>query len=337
MKIRHLGRTGLRVPSLCLGTMTFGNQADENTSHAILDKAFDAGVYFIDTADMYPLGGTYEQLGRTEEIIGRWLKGKRDKVVLASKCHGAMGPGPNDRGLSRKHILDAIDASLRRLGTDYLDLYQAHQFDPTVPMEETLQAFDDLVRAGKVRYIGVSNWRAWQVAKAMGLAARFHWNPIASVQPRYNLLFRMIEEELVPLCQSEGIGLITYNPLAGGMLTGRYRPGQDVEPGTRFALGGVTNAGQMYQTRYWNDAVFAAVERYRAWCRERDRDMATTAVQWVIQQPGITSAIIGASKPEQLDASLRAAEVAQTQPLTEEELAWLDQLWFSLPRRREAR
>lgn len=334
MMTKTLGTSGLRVTRLCLGTMTFGNQADEPTAHAILDKAFDSGVRFLDTSDMYPLGYTWEQVGSTEEIIGRWLPGKRDEVVLATKCAGPVGVGMNDRGLGRKHILDAIDKSLLRLKTDYVDLYQAHFFDAETPLEETLRAFEDVVRAGKVRYIGVSNWRAWQVAKARGIAHEKDYLPIQSVQPRYNLLFRMIEEDLVPLCLSEGMGLMTYNPLAGGMLTGRYRPGQGVEAGSRFDLGGVGNSGKMYQGRYWNDAVFEVVEQYRDWCNERDRDMATTAVQWASQQPGVTSVIIGASQPNQLDASLQA----MTAPaLQEEELAWLDHLWFDLPRRREDR
>ncbi|WCK52609.1 aldo/keto reductase [Aneurinibacillus sp. Ricciae_BoGa-3] len=334
MEIRSLGRSGLKVTNLCLGTMTFGNQSDKETAFAIMDKAYEAGINFFDTADVYPLGGTFEQLGSTEETIGDWLKGKRDKIVLASKCFGAMGPGANERGLSRKHIIESIEDSLRRLKTDYLDLYQAHQFDETVPLEETLRAFDDLVTQGKVRYIGVSNWRSWQIAKALGIAERKNFVPIESVQPRYNLLFRMIEDDLVPMCTSEGIGLITYNPLAGGMLTGRYQGGQQVEAGTRFGLAGVSKAGQLYQDRYWQEPIFEAVERYKKWCAEHGYDMAITAVRWVTQQPGITSAIIGASRPEQLDASLAAAEQPR---LVEEELRWLDQLWFSLPRRREDR
>lgn len=335
MQTRKLGKSGLEVSVLCLGTMTFGNQADKTESHNILSKAFDAGVYFIDTADVYPLGGTWEQLGRTEETIGEWLRGKRHEVVLATKCFGQMSNNPNAKGLGRKHIFDAVDASLRRLGTDYIDLYQAHQFDFDVPMEETLRAFDDLVREGKVRYVGVSNWRAWQVAKALGISRHFQYDPIQSVQPRYNLLFRMIEEELVPLCQSEGVGVITYNPLAGGMLTGRYQRGQEVETATRFSLGGIgLGAGKMYQERYWNQAVFEAVEHYRQWCAEQGRNMVTTAVQWVISQPGTTSAIIGASRVSQLDDSLRAVEA---QPLSADELKALDELWFQLPKRKEFR
>ncbi|GGE36847.1 aldo/keto reductase [Pullulanibacillus camelliae] len=334
METRSLGRSGLKVTNLCLGTMTFGNQADKETAFAIMDKAFDAGVNFFDTADMYPLGGSYEQLGATEAIIGDWLQGKREKIVLASKCFGAMGPGVNERGLSRKHIIDAVDQSLRRLKTDYLDLYQAHQFDPSTPIDETLRAFDDLVTQGKVRYIGVSNWRSWQVAKALGISEQKNFVRIESVQPRYNLLFRMIEEELVPMAVSEGVGIISYNPLAGGMLTGRYKWGNQVEEGTRFGLGGVSKAGDLYQSRYWHEATFNVVESYQKWCQEHGYDMVTTAVRWVTQQPGITSAIMGASRPEQLDASLAAAD---SKPLTEEDLEWLDQLWFRLPRRREER
>ena len=335
MKSRKLGKSGLEVSVLCLGTMTFGNQADEKESHEILSTAFDSGVYFIDTADAYPLGANWNQLGRTEQIIGAWLKDKRHEVVLATKCFGQMSSNPNDKGLSRKHIFDAVENSLRRLGTDYIDLYQAHQFDESVPMEETLRAFEDLVRQGKVRYVGVSNWRAWQVAKALGISKYFHFDPIQSVQPRYNLLFRMIEDELVPLCESEGVGIITYNPLAGGMLTGRYRPGQDVQEGTRFSLGGIgVRAGTLYQQRYWNDSVFSAVEGYRNWCTEHGRNMVTTAIQWVISQRGITSAIIGASRANQLKDVLDAV-IAPS--LTQDDLDDLDQLWFQLPKRREFR
>lgn len=335
MEIRNLGRTGLKVSALCLGTMTFSNQADEATSFAILDKAFDAGVFFIDTADVYPLGGTYDTFGNTEAIIGKWLKSHRNKVVLATKCFGQSSAFPNDVGLSRRHIMDAVDASLQRLQTDYIDLYQAHRFDPSTPVEETMRAWDDLVSSGKVRYIGVSNWRAWQIEKALGVSLAEHYVRIASVQPRYNLLFRMIEDELVPMCLDEGVGILSYNPLAGGMLTGRYQPGDKPQPGTRFTLGGLgVGAGSLYQERYWQDATFAAVEEYRHFCEARGLNMATTAVRWVTQQPGITSAIIGASRPEQLDASLAAANA---EPIGEEDLAALDQLWWSLPRRKEVR
>lgn len=331
MEIRNLGRTGLKVTNLCMGTMTFGNQADEKTSFAIMDKALDAGVNFYDTADVYPLGGGSANVGATEEIVGNWLKGKRDKVVLATKCHGAMGSGANEQGLSRKHILEAVEASLKRLKTDYIDLYQAHMFDPTTPIEETLSAFDKLVQDGKVRYVGVSNWRSWHITKAHGISELKNLARIDCVQPRYNILFRMIEEDLVPMAQSEGVGIIAYNPLAGGMLTGRYKPGQNVEKGSRFSL---NKAGELYQERYWKEATFETVEKYRSWCEKKGYDLATTAVRWVTQQPGITSAIIGASKPEQLDASIASN---QMKPLDPDELEFLDTLWFSLPKRREDR
>lgn len=262
MEIRSLGRTGLKVTNLCLGTMTFGNQADKKASFEILDKAYETGVNFIDTADVYPIGRqSHAVAGATESIIGEWLQGRRDKLVLATKCFGAMGPGPNEKGLSRKHIFTAVEDSLRRFKTDYLDLYQAHQYDKDTPMEETLRALDDLIQQGKVRYIGISNWRAWQVAKANGIAERKNYARIVSVQPRYNLLFRMIEDDLVPMALDEGIGIITYNPLAGGMLSGRYGKNARIEEGTRFGLG--NNSGVFYQERYWKEATLDAVDRYR--------------------------------------------------------------------------
>lgn len=335
MEIRSLGCSGLKVSSLCMGTMTFGNQADKKESLSMLYKACGAGLNFIDTADAYPLGGTFNQLGTTEEIIGEWLKGvNRDNLVLATKCFFPMGSGANEQGLGRKHIIQAVEDSLRRLQTDYIDLLQAHQFDNRTPLDETLRAWDDLVFQGKVRYIGVSNWKAWQIAKAQGIAERKNYVPLISVQPRYNLLFRMIEEELIPMCLSEGVGIITYNPLAGGMLTGRYRTGQQIEANSRFALSGVHRAGKLYQDRYWQAPIFAAIEKYRIWCSDRGYDMATTAIRWTMQQPGISSVIIGASRLEQMDTTLAAAELA---PLKKEELKFLDQLWFSLPRRREDR
>lgn len=331
MEIHSLGKTGLKVTNMCLGTMTFGNQADKNTSFQILDKAYDAGINFIDTANVYPIGrDSFATAGATESIIGEWMQSKRDKFVLASKCYGVMGQGPNDKGLSRKHIMRAVEDSLSRLKTDYLDLYMAHQIDPDTPMEETMRVFDDLVNQGKVRYIGVSNWRAWQVAKANGIAERKNYARIVSVEPRYNLLFRMIEEDLVPMVMEEGIGIISYNPLAGGLLTGRYMKDAAPEEGTRFGL--ANNAGTLYQQRYWQEANFDAVARYIVWCQENNLDPTTTAVRWVKQQRGITSVIIGASRSEQLDASLSAAQMGE---FTKEQLEWLDNLWFSLPRRHE--
>lgn len=325
METRSLGRTGLKVTSICLGTMTFGNQADEEASFRIMETAADAGVNFVDTADVYPLGGTGETVGRTEEIVGRWLKGKRDRFVLATKCTGQMGPGANDLGSSRRHIMSAVEASLRRLQTDYIDLYQMHSVDETTPMEEIVRTLDDLVRAGTVRYIGVSNYPAWRMARMVGIAERFGWERLACDQPRYNILFREIESEIVPLCRAEGIGIIAYNPLAGGFLTGRYRPNQEVEPGSRFAL---NRAGTMYQRRYWQEAQFAAVEELRAYFEPRGRPLAQVALAWVLSRPGITSAILGASRAEQLDETLPAADLT----LSDEEIAVCDQAWYQIPR-----
>jgi aryl-alcohol dehydrogenase-like predicted oxidoreductase len=230
MKTKQMGRTGLKVSEICLGTMTFGNQADQPTSYAIMDAADEAGVDFFDTADVYPLGGDSSTVGKTEEIVGSWLRERtaRDRIVLATKCRGRTGPNPNDEGLSRKHIIAACEASLRRLQTDYIDLYQVHAPDPDTPIEETLRALDTLVESGKVRYIGCSNYPAWRLAGALCTSTRHDLARFDCDQPRYNLLYRAIETEIVPLCQAHGVGIIAYNPLAGGMLTGRYRHMREV-------------------------------------------------------------------------------------------------------------
>src|SRR5512147_78071 len=253
MRHARLGRTGLAVSRLCLGTMTFGLQCDEVASRAILDRASAGGITFLDTADVYPVGGGFQTAGRTEEIVGRWLEGRRHDFIVATKCGGAMSERPWDRGASRKHVLDAIDASLRRLRTDYVDLYQLHHPDPHTPIDETLRALDDVVRAGKARYVGCSNFPAWQVARALGRSEVLGVARFDSVQPRYNLLFREFERELFPLCALEGVGVIPYNPLAGGILSGRHRGGPPPSPGTRFTLG---SAAGRYQERYWHEREF---------------------------------------------------------------------------------
>jgi aryl-alcohol dehydrogenase (NADP+) len=305
--MRHvrLGRTGLRVSRLCLGTMTFGLQCDEAASVAILDRAAAAGVTFLDTADVYPLGGGLDTVGRTEEILGRWLRGRRHDVVVATKCFGAMSARPWDRGASRKHILDAIEGSLRRLDTDYVDLYQLHHPDPNTPIDETLGALDDLVRAGKARYVGCSNFPAWQVARALGRSEVLGAARFASVQPRYNLLFRQVERELLPLAEAEGLGVIPYNPLAGGFLSGKHRREAGPTAGTRFTLG--TAAGR-YQERYWHEREFATVEALGPLAREAGMPLVRLAVAWVLAHGAITAPIVGASRPEQLDDVLPAAE-----------------------------
>ncbi len=325
---RALGRTGLRVTELCLGTMTFGIQCDEATSFAILDRAFENGIDFIDTADVYPLGGSLETVGRTEEIVGRWMRdrGNRDRIVLATKCAAAMGPGPNDVGLSRYHIHRAIDESLRRLGTDTIDLYQVHSFDPRTPIEETLRALDDLVRSGKVRYVGCSNYPAWRLGRALAASDRLGIARYDSLQPRYNLLYREIETELLPLCRSEGVGVIVYNPMAGGFLTGKYKKGDEPPEGGRFTLG---SAARIYQQRYWQDVQFDAVAGFREAAEARGHAPASVAVAWVLAQPGVTSAIVGATSADQLSASLAAVDVE-----FDDELRTIcDKIWWDLPRR----
>lgn len=304
MKYTRLGRTGLQVSRLCLGTMTFGFQCDEKTSFAIMDKAFDGGVTFFDTADVYPIGAPAGSQGRTEEIVGTWLKGRRDRVILATKCWGRVGPSQWDQGNSRKHILDAVEGSLRRLQTDYIDLYQLHGPDAETPIDETLRALEDIVRAGKVRYIGCSNFLAYQVARAIGRSEVLGVARFDSVQPRYNLLFREIERELLPLCREEGIGVIPFNPIAGGLLSGKHNPEAGPEEGSRFTLG---TAADRYQDRYWHARMFETVEQLRPLATEAGMSLPEISVAWVLANPAVTAPIIGASRPEQLDDTIKAA------------------------------
>ena len=299
-------RTGLQVSRLCLGTMTFGLQCDEAASFAILDAAAQAGITFLDTADVYPLGGTVDIAGRTEEIVGKWLRGRREQYIVATKCSGKMGNAPWQQGTSRKHVMNAIDASLKRLGTDYVDLYQVHMFDPNTPHDETLEAFDALVRSGKVRYIGCSNYLAYRLARALGRSEALGLAKFISVQPRYNLLFRQIERELLPLCAEEGLAVIPYNPLAGGLLTGKHKLTAPPPEGSRFTLG---TAGGMYTERYWKEREFAAVEALGGLAKESGIELTTLSIAWVLANPAITAPIIGASRPDQLEASVAALDV----------------------------
>jgi aryl-alcohol dehydrogenase-like predicted oxidoreductase len=308
--------------------MTFGHQCDEETSFKIMDAAAEAGVNFIDTADVYPIPVSLETAGRTEEIVGRWLRGKRDDFVLATKCRMQMGTGPNDAGLSRKHVLAAIDASLRRLRVDYVDLYQVHAPDPETPIDETLGALDSIVQSGKARYIGCSNFQAWQLASALWASDRLGLARFDSAQPRYNLLFREIEHELFPLCEDQGVGVIVYNPLAGGFLTGKHRRGAPPADNTRFAV-----AGKLYLDRYWNEASFDAVERLRAFFEAREKSLTHVALAWVLKQRAVTSAIAGATSVEQLRDALRGVELE----LDQEELDQCDGVWYEVPRARDPR
>jgi len=328
MEYRRLGGNGLQIPSLCLGTMTFGLQVDEKNSLAILDRGYEQSLTFLDTADAYPLGGTRETIGRTEEILGHWIgtRAHRDRLIIATKCFAPTRGGPNGSGLSRQHIMEAMEGSLRRLGVDYVDIYQSHGFDPNTPIEETLRAFEDLVTSGKVRYLGCSNYPAWRLGQAVAAARALGVAGYCSVQPRYNMLYREIETELLPLCRAEGLGVLVYNPLAGGFLSGKYESGETPREGTRFTLG---SAAGRYQERYWHDAQFAAVEALKKRVHERELSMVSVAVAWVLAQEGISSAIIGASSADQLEDNLAALEIA----LDDELLEACDEVWWSLPRR----
>jgi aryl-alcohol dehydrogenase-like predicted oxidoreductase len=267
-------------------------------------------------------------VGRTEEILGDWMAARRnrDALVLATKCMGRMGSGANEWGLSRHHVQRAVEASLRRLRTDAIDLYQSHFFDARTPIEETLRAFDDLQRAGKIRYAGSSNTPAWRLAEALAAADRLGIEGYVSVQPRYNLLYREIETELLPLCCARGLGVIPYNPLAGGLLSGKHVAGSEPTPGTRFTLG---SAAEMYRRRYWHEAQLRAVERLRKEAEARGLDLVSVAVRWVLDQAGVSSAIIGASHPAQLAANLAALRIE----LDPELARILDEVWWGLPRR----
>lgn len=326
MQQRRMGRTGLKVSEICLGTMTFAGQCDEATSIRILDAAADRGVNFIDTANSYPIPPDPATAGRSEEVIGRWLQGKRDRFIVATKCRLKVGHEPNDQGLSRRHILAACDASLKRLQTDFIDLYQAHMPDRETLLDETLRAFDHLVRSGKVRYVGCSNYPAWQLALALGISERQGFARYDCVQPRYNLLYREAEAELLPLCRDQDVGVIIYNPLAGGFLSGKYQTGEAPRPGTRFTLG---ESGKLYRERYWQAAQFEAVETLKGVFQPRGVSLATVSIAWVLAQPGITSAIVGASRPDQLNETLAAVDCA----LDDESRAACEAVWWALPRR----
>lgn len=300
MNYVRLGRSGLKVSQVCLGTMTFGREADEKTSFELMDRYLELGGNFIDTADMY-------SVGRSEEIVGRWLKqhGARDSIILATKVYGTMGPRPNDGGLSRIHIQQAVDASLKRLQTDIIDLYQIHRWDPNAPPEETLEALNDLIQQGKVCYIGCSNLAAWQLSKYLNIADRRNWSRFISIQPIYNALNRSIENEILPLCQDEGLGVITYNPLAGGMLTGKYRRGA-MPTGARLA------AFKNYYDRYFTDEGLEIVERFVEAAEQKGITPAQLALAWVLSEPRVTCPIVGARNLKQFNDTIGAMDITLT-------------------------
>ncbi|MEO5671397.1 MAG: aldo/keto reductase [Ramlibacter sp.] len=319
MNTVRLGATGLKVSRLCLGTMTFGTQADEAESFAIMDTCAEAGVNFIDTANVYPLGADSSQRGETERIVGRWLKGKRERFIVGTKGASPMGSLPWEGGCSRKHLLGAIDASLERLGMDSVDVYQLHRDDPETPLDETMEALDTIVRSGRARYVGVSNFTAWRLARAIGRSEALRLVRPVTVQPRYNLLFRQFERDLFPLCQEEGLATLCYNPLAGGLLTGKHRDLNAPDAQTRFGAG---KAAAMYKDRYWHDDEFAAVSQFVAVANEAGIPPVRLAVAWVLAQSAVTCAIIGASRAAQLPDLFAAEGTKLDAPL----LARLDEM-----------
>ncbi|MBI4180357.1 MAG: aldo/keto reductase [Chloroflexi bacterium] len=301
---RKLGDSGLKVSEIGLGGNTFGQRADEATSLAIINRAIDSGINFIDTADIY-------DRGHSEEFVGKAVKGKRSRVIIATKFGNPMGDGPNERGGSRSYIMKAVEASLKRLQTDYIDLYQIHMVDPTTPIEETLRALDDLVRGGKVRYIGCSNFAAWQLCEALWTSRLNNLHSFVSVQPRYNMLDREIEAELVPCCQAYNIGVIPWGPLAGGFLTGKYRQGEKVPPDARLSRP-MPLYGEVFTEVNWGK-----LAKLEAFARERGHNMGELAIAWLLAKPWISTVIAGARKVEQVTANIAGADWK----LTAEEIA----------------
>jgi voltage-dependent potassium channel beta subunit len=300
MEFRHLGRSGLKVSEIAYGNwITHGSQVEEDAANACVRAALEEGITTFDTADVY--AGT-----RAEEVLGRALKGqRRESLEIFTKVYWPTGDGQNDRGLSRKHIFESIHGSLRRLQTDYVDLYQAHRFDHETPLEETLKAFDDLVRQGKVLYVGVSEWRAEEIARALKIADEMGLDRIVSNQPQYSMLWRVIESEVVPLCEKEGIGQIVWSPIAQGVLTGKYKPGKAPPAGSRATA----ESGAAFIKRLMGDDILTRVQRLRPIAEEAGLSMAQLAVAWVLQNPNVSAAIIGATRPEQVHDNVKAAGV----------------------------
>ena len=313
METRTLKNTDLTVSRACFGTMTFGSQADEASAQRIMDRCLDGGVNFIDTANVY-------NKGLSETIVGKTLKGRRDKVILASKVRGKMGDGPNESGLSRPAILKAVEESLRRLQTDYLDLYYLHQPDYDVRIEESLEAMDCLVRSGKVRYPASSNYSGWQVCQMLWIAEKNGYRPAVVTQPMYNLLARGMEQEYVPMCKEFGISTVVYNPLAGGMLTGKQKREAPL-PGTRF------DNNQMYLSRYWYDTYFDAVEELVEIARKAGRSPVSLVLNWLLHHSAADCVILGASRLEQLDENLKAMEEG---PLPADAVAACNEVWLKV-------
>ncbi|MDR7318041.1 aldo/keto reductase [Brevibacillus nitrificans] len=320
MRYQRLGRTGLKVSSVSLGTMAFGRWIGEKESAEVLDAALDAGINLIDTADVYGRGmdlGNPLLTGESEEILGKLLQGKRNDIVLATKVNGRVGNGVNDAGLSRYHIIRAVENSLRRLRTDHIDLYQVHRFDPQTPLEETLRALDDLVHQGKVRYIGASNFAAWQLAKAQGVSERLGLHRLESIQPEYSIISRQIEQELLPFAESESVGVIVYSPLGRGLLTGKYRQGEAPPQGSRGAAGEQRLLTLLEQERHYQ-----IVEELKPLAEERGWTLPQLALAWVLNNPIVTSAILGASRASHVTEAVRSLDA----PLSPVEIQEIDRI-----------
>lgn len=304
MEYRQLGNSGVRVSVIGLGTNQFGGPVDQEGVNRVIAEAIDLGINFIDTADSY-------QSGRSEETLGHALKGRWQDVILATKVYSEVGEGPNDKGGSRYHIMNGVEASLRRLQSDHIDLYQMHRWDADTPIEETLRALDDLVSSGKVRYIGASAYASWQLAKANLLADFKGWSPFVTVQSHYHMLERDVEKEVIPYCQEHNVGFIPFFPLAGGFLTGKYKRGEDAPTGSR-------GERSPYVQKYMTEANYDIVEKLSAWAQERDHTMNELAHAWLLAQPTVCSVISGLTKMEHLQANAKAGEWVLTK---EEEAA----------------
>ena len=314
MEYRSLGRTGVQVSTLCLGCMMFGGRTEPEDSYAIIDRALDAGINFLDTANVY-------SQGRSEEVVGQALKrnGKRHQIVLATKVHGRMAnDDPNAQGNSRRHIIEQCEASLRRLQTDTIDLYQIHRPQPSIPIDETLRALDDLIRAGKVRYIGTSTFAAWQVVESLWASKEWGLNRFVCEQPPYHILDRRIERELLPMAQTYGLAIIPWSPLAGGLLSGKYQRDQDAPADSRFA----SIEDKPWLQRRWHEGVFDVLEGLEPLVQAKGCTLAQFALAWCVQQPGVTSPIIGPRTMEQLEDNLGALDVV----ITEADRAKIDEL-----------
>jgi voltage-dependent potassium channel beta subunit len=307
MQYRHLGRAGVRVSAIGLGSwLTYGNAVEEETATSCIHKAYESGINLFDTANVY-------NRGEAEKVVGRALSDfSRESFVLATKVYFPMGDGPNDRGLSRKHIMEQCHASLRRLDTDYIDLYQCHRYDYETPVEEVLRALDDLMTQGKVLYTGVSEWSALQISEAVHTARELNLDQIASNQPIYNMLTRYIEREVIPLCEREGIGQIVFSPLAQGVLTGKYRPGQQPQQGTRAANARVNN---FMGGNLMSDKTLTAVQQLQELAQQGGYALSQLALAWILRQPGVSSALIGASRPQQIEENIKASEISLSQDI----------------------